>query len=77
MVGARPLITGMVRPGMANVRGAPVSIRGAPMRPGAPRPTIAAVRAAPNGIPMRGGIQQRPIIRLGENVIFCFDPDPD
>ncbi len=66
MPGARPLIAGMVRPGMVNVRaaaGVPVNVRGGvPFRPGMPR-NGAPLRAAPNGVPIRGGLQQRPIVR--------------
>ena len=62
MPGARPLLAGMVRPGLVNMRGGPANLRGVPFRASVQRPGMPSVRAAPNGMPMRGGLQ-RPMMR--------------
>jgi hypothetical protein len=63
MATARPLIAGLIRPGGIGARGAPVHMRGVPFRPGVPRGGLPATRVAANGMPLRGGPLQRPLVR--------------
>jgi hypothetical protein len=65
MTNTRPLIAGMVRPGVMPGRGAPVNIRGAPFRQGVPRGGVLPPGRGPlNGVPARGTLQ-RPLVRYG------------
>jgi hypothetical protein len=63
MSNTRPLIAGMVRPGVMPGRGAPINIRGAPFRQGVPRGGVLPPGRGPlNGVPARGNLQ-RPLVR--------------
>jgi hypothetical protein len=75
MTNTRPLIAGMVRPGVMPGRGAPVNIRGAPFRQGVPRGGVLPPGRGPlNGVPARGTLQ-RPLVRY-RGLFFSFS-DPD